>query len=166
MTAGNVGAVDLVPFFCGRSSCGHAAIEFYGGVVVVEFHNGLPGQPLRQTGQFFQAPAAGDGALAGLRAMPAVMAPAALRPTFTRGTVLRDEGDCRKRGVGGDLPDLTLFLSIPVPDYHVAAALLQALRDQLAAGNWPRHSLGCPYAMPTTDLSTTTPFRPAATNGC
>ncbi len=165
LTAVNAGAI-LYRSFAGDPPAALPPLEFYGGVVVVKFHNGLPVSRSAETGRFFQSPAAAqDEALAGLRAMLAAAGAADPRPTFTRAPdVLRGEGFSAKRGSGGDLPDLTLFFDIPVPDYHAAAALLNALRTNALVET--AYARSRPLPPPTPDLSTNQIYLgPAATNG-
>ncbi len=163
--AGNAGAV-LYRSFTHDPPAPMPPREFYGGVVVLKFHNDIPISRTLAAGRFFQSPvAAQDQQLAVLRSLLAAAGAASPRPTFSRApAMLRGENDAAKRSVGADLPDLTLFFDVPVPDYHAAAALLNALRtNSLVETAYARSR---PLPPPTPDLSTNQIYLgPAATNG-
>lgn len=138
----------------------------YGGVIVVKFHNGSDIRAMPGRDRFFQSAAGGKNA--GLDRLQAalVKAGAALPlPTFTRPVgELRMERVTAERNVGEEIPDLTLFFDIPVPDYRAAVALLEALRaNDLVETAYART---IPVALPTPDLSTNQIyFGSALTNG-
>ena len=138
----------------------------YGGTVVVKFHNGSDIQGGPDRAQFFLSSAVAKRAdLVCLNAALVKAGANAPSPTFTRPVAkLRTERAAAERNVGEELPDLTLFYDVRVPDYQAAVVLLEELRTNALVEAAFARTL--PDAPPTPDLSTNQIYLgSAATNG-
>jgi hypothetical protein len=138
----------------------------YGGVVVLKFRNGNSLKVAQESAAFFQSATLGlDSDLADLRR--ALIRANAHPPTrlFTRPTGdLQAERTLAERNVGEELPDLTLFFTIPVADYQAACELLDTLRTNKLVE--VAYAKPMPVAPPTPDFTSyQTYFGSAAVNG-